>query len=69
MPSYTGDGATGVTYPCRDVDAESCWRQCCQVMLAMVLELKVVLVVVRLCSPQDQSIEVLSHREEVGYLC
>jgi hypothetical protein len=25
--------------------------------------------VVRLCSPRDQSIEVLSHREEVEYSC
>jgi hypothetical protein len=32
-----------------------------------VLQFKVVLVVVRLCSPRAQSIEVLSHREEVGY--
>jgi hypothetical protein len=38
-------------------------------MLAMALHLKVVLVVVRLCSPHDQSIEVLSHREEVAYSC
>jgi hypothetical protein len=36
-------------------------------MLAMGLQLMVVLVVVRLRSPQAQSIEVLSHREEVGY--
>jgi hypothetical protein len=38
-------------------------------MLAMVLQLNVALVVVRSCSPQDQSIVVLSHHEEVGYLC
>jgi hypothetical protein len=38
-------------------------------MLATMLQLKVVLVVVRLRSPQAQSIEVLSHREEVGYSC
>jgi hypothetical protein len=38
-------------------------------MLAMALHLKVVLVVVRLRSPHDQSIEVLSHREEVAYSC
>jgi hypothetical protein len=36
-------------------------------MLAMGLQLMVVLVVVRLRSPQAQSIEVLSHREEVRY--
>jgi hypothetical protein len=38
-------------------------------MLAMALQLKVVLVVVRLRSPRAQSIRVLSHCEEVGYLC
>jgi hypothetical protein len=38
-------------------------------MLTMALQLKVVLIVVRLRSPRDQSIEVLSHREEVGHLC
>jgi hypothetical protein len=38
-------------------------------MLAMTLQLKVVLAVVRLRSPRDQSIDVLSHREEVGYSC
>jgi hypothetical protein len=38
-------------------------------MLMMALQLKVILVVVRLRSPRDQSIEVLSHREEVGYSC
>jgi hypothetical protein len=38
-------------------------------MLATMLQLKVVLVVVRLRSPRAQSIEVLSHREEVGYSC
>jgi hypothetical protein len=38
-------------------------------MLAMVLQLNFVLVVVRLRSPRDQSIDVLSHHEEVGYFC
>jgi hypothetical protein len=38
-------------------------------MLAMALQLKVVLAVVRLHSPQAQSIKVLSHRKEVGYSC
>jgi hypothetical protein len=38
-------------------------------MLVMVLQLKVVLVVVRLRSLRAQSIEVLLHHEEVGYLC
>jgi hypothetical protein len=33
----------------------------------MALQLKVVLAMVRLCSPRDWSIEVLPHREEVGY--
>jgi hypothetical protein len=34
-------------------------------MLVTTLQLEVVLAVVRLHSPRDQSIEVLSHREEV----
>jgi hypothetical protein len=38
-------------------------------MLAMALQLKVALAVVRLCSHRDRSIEVLSHCEEVGYSC
>jgi hypothetical protein len=38
-------------------------------MLAMALQLKVVLAVVRLRIPQAQSIEVLSHHEEVEYFC
>jgi hypothetical protein len=25
MPSHAGDGAVGVTWPQRDVDAKSCW--------------------------------------------
>jgi hypothetical protein len=33
------------------------------------LQLKVVLIVVRLRSPRAQSIEVLLHHEEVGYFC
>jgi hypothetical protein len=69
LPSHAGDGAVGATWPRRGVNAKSCWQQCCRVMLAMALQLKVVLAVVRLCSPQDQSIEVLSHHEEVGYSC
>jgi hypothetical protein len=44
-------------------------RQCYRVMLVMALQLKVVLAVVRLCSPRAQSIEMLSHHEEVGYSC
>jgi hypothetical protein len=76
LPSLVGDGTIGATGPRRDVDvescwrhnaAESCWRHCCRVMLVMALQLKVVLAVVRLCSPRDQSFEV--HHEEVGYLC
>jgi hypothetical protein len=38
-------------------------------MLVMALQLKVVLVVVRLRSPRAWSIEVLSQLEEVGYSC
>jgi hypothetical protein len=30
--SHASDGATWVTWPWRDVDAESYWRQCCRVM-------------------------------------
>jgi hypothetical protein len=33
----------------------------------MALQLKVVLVVVGLCSPRDWNIDVLLHREEVRY--
>jgi hypothetical protein len=36
-------------------------------MLVMALHLKVVLAVVRLRSPGARRIDVLSHREEVGY--
>jgi hypothetical protein len=67
LSSHAGNGAAVVTWPRYDVDVESCWRHCCQVILVTALQLKVVLVVVRLCSPRAQSIEVLSHREEVGY--
>jgi hypothetical protein len=67
--SHAGDGAVEATRLWRDVDTESRWRQCCRVMLAMVLQLKVVLVVVRLRSPRARSIEVLSNHEEVGYSC
>jgi hypothetical protein len=35
--SQDNDDTAGVTWPRRDVDAESCWRQCCRVMLAMTL--------------------------------
>jgi hypothetical protein len=38
-------------------------------MLVMALQLKVVLVVVRLRSPRAQNIEVLLHHVEVGYFC
>jgi hypothetical protein len=40
-----------------------------RVMLAMALQLKVVLVVVRLPPPPNRIIEVLSHHEEVEYSC
>jgi hypothetical protein len=36
-------------------------------MLAMVLQLNVVLVMLRLCNPRAHSNEVLSQREEVGH--
>jgi hypothetical protein len=51
LPSDASDDAAETTFPRRDVDAESCWRQWCQVMMVMALELKVVLVVVSLRSP------------------
>jgi hypothetical protein len=35
----------------------------------MALQLKVALALVRLCSPRAQSIEVMSHHEEVEYSC
>jgi hypothetical protein len=38
-------------------------------MLVTALQLKVVLVVIRLRSPRAQSIKVLSHHEEVEYFC
>jgi hypothetical protein len=37
LPSYAGDDATRATWLRCDVDVESCWPRCCQVMLAMVL--------------------------------
>jgi hypothetical protein len=38
-------------------------------MLATVLQLKILLVMVRLCSSRAQSIEVLSHYGEIEYSC
>jgi hypothetical protein len=67
--SHVGDEAAEVTWPRCDIDVESCWRQCYRVMLAMVLQLNIVLVVVCLHSSRAESIDVLSHHEEVGYLC
>jgi hypothetical protein len=69
LSSHAGDGTTGATWSRRDVDAESCWRRCYRVMLVTALQLKVVLVVIRLRSPRAQSIKVLSHHEEVEYFC
>jgi hypothetical protein len=69
LPSHARDNAVEVTWPWRDVDAESCWQQCCRVMLSMALQLNVVLAMVRLRRPRDRSIEVLMHHEEVGYSC
>jgi hypothetical protein len=37
LPSHAGNGAVGVIWPWLDVDAESCWWQCCRVMLVIVL--------------------------------
>jgi hypothetical protein len=37
MLSHAGNDTAEVTWPRRDVDVESCWRRCCQVMLAMML--------------------------------
>jgi hypothetical protein len=31
--SHAGDSATEATWPRRDVDVESCWRQCYKVIL------------------------------------
>jgi hypothetical protein len=69
LSGHAGDGAAGVTWLWCDVDIESYWRWCCRVMLSMMLQLKVVLVVLRLHSPRTRSIEVLSQREEVRYSC
>jgi hypothetical protein len=69
LPNHASDSVAEATWLLHNVDAESCWRQCCRVMLSMMLQLKVVLAVVRLRSPRAQSIEVLLHREEVGYSC
>jgi hypothetical protein len=65
--SHASDDAARATWPQRDVDVESCWRQSFRVMMAMALQLKVVLAVVRLRSPRDRRIEVLLHHEQVGY--
>jgi hypothetical protein len=35
--SHAGDDVTGATWPRRNVDTESCWRWCCQVMLVTML--------------------------------
>jgi hypothetical protein len=35
--SHAVDDATEATWPRRDVDVESCWRQWCQVVLATML--------------------------------
>jgi hypothetical protein len=29
LPSHAGDGAAEATWPRCDVEAESCWQQCC----------------------------------------
>jgi hypothetical protein len=35
--SHANDGAAEVTWLRRDVDVESCWQQCCRVMLVTML--------------------------------
>jgi hypothetical protein len=37
LPSHVGNDVAGVTWSWRDLDIESCWRQCCRVMLTTVL--------------------------------
>jgi hypothetical protein len=37
LSSHAHDDAAGATWPRRDVAAESCWRQCCRVMLVTTL--------------------------------
>jgi hypothetical protein len=37
LPSQAGNGIAEVTLPRRNVDVESCWRQCYRVMLATAL--------------------------------
>jgi hypothetical protein len=65
LPNHASNGTTRVTWLQCDVDAKSHWRQCCRVMLAMALHLKVVLPVAGLRSPRDWSIDVLLHHKEV----
>jgi hypothetical protein len=37
LPSHAGDGVAGATSLRRNVDVESCWWQCCRVMLVTML--------------------------------
>jgi hypothetical protein len=37
LSSHASDGAARVNWPRYNVDAESCWRRCCQVMLKTAL--------------------------------
>jgi hypothetical protein len=37
LPSHTGGSIAEVTWPRRDVGAESCWQQGCRVMLVIAL--------------------------------
>jgi hypothetical protein len=67
--SHASDNDVEASWLRCDLDAKSCQQQCYRIMLAMAVQLEIVLVVVRLRSPRAQSIEVLSHREEVGYSC
>jgi hypothetical protein len=67
--NHAGDGAAGLTWLWCNVDAESCRWRCYRVMLVMALQHKIVLVMLRLCSTQARSINVLSQCEEVGFAC
>jgi hypothetical protein len=51
LPSHVGDDVAEATWPWHDVDVESYWRQCYRVMLATMLQPKVVLAVVMSRSP------------------
>jgi hypothetical protein len=37
LPTNAGDGATEATWLWHDVEAESCWQQCCRILLVTTL--------------------------------